>query len=51
MLRGQAERAGLEQEIVRSTQALIKKQRTWFRTQLPAHRTVRVEQAEVASLF
>ena len=51
VLRGQAERAGLEQEIVRSTQALIKKQRTWFRTQLPAHRTVRVEQAEVASLF
>ena len=30
----------LEAEIVRNTRALVKKQRTWFRTQLPATRTV-----------
>jgi tRNA dimethylallyltransferase len=30
----------LEPEIVRNTRALVKKQRTWFRTQLPAVRTV-----------
>lgn len=30
----------LEGEIVRNTRALVKKQRTWFRTQLPSKRTV-----------
>lgn len=30
----------LESEIVKNTRALVKKQRTWFRTQLPAARTV-----------
>lgn len=33
----------LEGEIVRSTRALVKKQRTWFRTQLPAHPLVAPE--------
>lgn len=38
--------------IEKNTRALVKKQRTWFRTQLPAHRTVAVEQlAGVADLF
>ncbi|HEY1794192.1 MAG TPA: tRNA (adenosine(37)-N6)-dimethylallyltransferase MiaA [Opitutaceae bacterium] len=31
---------GLAKAIARSTRALVKKQRTWFRTQLPAHRVV-----------
>ena len=30
----------LAREIAKNTQALVKKQRTWFRTQLPAHRVV-----------
>ncbi|HVU15830.1 MAG TPA: tRNA (adenosine(37)-N6)-dimethylallyltransferase MiaA [Candidatus Didemnitutus sp.] len=30
----------LAPEIVKNTRALVKKQRTWFRTQLPAHATV-----------
>ena len=30
----------LEAEIVKNTRALVKKQRTWFRTQLPPHRAV-----------
>ncbi len=30
----------LEAAIVRNTRALVKKQRTWFRTQLPPHRVV-----------
>jgi tRNA dimethylallyltransferase len=30
----------LESEIVKNTRALVKKQRTWFRTQLPATRSV-----------
>ena len=34
--------AALEGEIVRNTKALVKKQRTWFRTQLPPHRVVNV---------
>jgi len=37
--------------ITRSTLALVKKQRTWFRTQLPPHRCVAAEAAEVATLF
>ena len=30
-------------EIAKNTRALAKKQRTWFRTQLPAHRVVSAE--------
>lgn len=40
MLDGRLSPAGLAAEIARNTRALVKKQRTWFRTQLPAHRTV-----------
>ncbi|MFT3829414.1 MAG: tRNA (adenosine(37)-N6)-dimethylallyltransferase MiaA [Opitutaceae bacterium] len=32
--------AELEAAIVRNTRALVKKQRTWFRTQLPPHRVI-----------
>jgi tRNA dimethylallyltransferase len=37
--------------IVRNTRALVKKQRTWFRTQLPAHALVPARSADVAGLF
>ena len=39
-LDGRRPLAALEGEIVRNTRALVKKQRTWFRTQLPAHRVL-----------
>ena len=32
----------LDAEIVKNTRGLVRKQRTWFRTQLPAHRSVAV---------
>ena len=35
---GKLLRAGLGGEIARNTRALVKKQRTWFRTQLPEHK-------------
>jgi tRNA dimethylallyltransferase len=41
-LDGKKPLAALEGEIVRNTRALVKKQRTWFRTQLPPHRVVDV---------
>ena len=37
---GAAELAG---EIIKNTRGLVRKQRTWFRTQLPAHRVVAAE--------
>jgi tRNA dimethylallyltransferase len=40
MLEGELPEAQLRAEIVQNTRALAKKQRTWFRTQLPAHRVV-----------
>ncbi len=40
LLDGKKPPAALEGEIVRNTRALVKKQRTWFRTQLPEHRIV-----------
>jgi tRNA dimethylallyltransferase len=44
----QAELAGA---IARNTRALVKKQRTWFKTQLPAHRTVDAASGRVDDLF
>ncbi len=46
-LDGRKPLAALEGEIVRNTRALVKKQRTWFRTQLPPHRVVDVADVEV----
>ena len=40
VLDGRLPETELAAEIVRNTRALVKKQRTWFRTQLPAHRAV-----------
>ncbi len=37
--------------IVRNTRALVKKQRTWFRTQLPAHALTPAESADLGRLF
>jgi tRNA dimethylallyltransferase len=42
-LDGRLPEAGLAAEIAKNTRVLVKKQRTWFRTQLPAHRVVRAE--------
>jgi tRNA dimethylallyltransferase len=42
----------LRGEIIANTRALVKKQRTWFRTQLPTHRLVQAaELREVDALF
>lgn len=51
MLEGRISRDELPGEIARNTRALVKKQRTWFRTQLPVHRVVDADAADVASLF
>lgn len=40
MLDGAMPEARLAGEIARNTRALVKKQRTWFRTQLPEHRVL-----------
>jgi tRNA dimethylallyltransferase len=40
VLQGRAPLGGLAEAIAQDTRALVKKQRTWFRTQLPAHRVV-----------
>jgi tRNA dimethylallyltransferase len=48
---GRIPRSGLEAAIVANTRALVKKQRTWFRTQLPAHRCLEAASAQVETLF
>ena len=40
MLDGRLAEAALGAEIEKNTRALVKKQRTWFRTQLPVHRVL-----------
>lgn len=40
MLDGELPQSRLAAEIVQNTRALVKKQRTWFRTQLPEHRVI-----------
>lgn len=51
VIEGRQPETGLAAEIVRNTRALVKKQRTWFRTQLPVHRVVAAESATLAALF
>lgn len=52
LLDGRLEEAQLAEVIGKNTRALAKKQRTWFRTQLPPHRTLAVaELTNVADLF
>lgn len=50
-LEGRLAEAELAPAIIRNTRALVKKQRTWFKTQLPPHRTVPAAEAAVADLF
>jgi tRNA dimethylallyltransferase len=52
MFEGRLAAQGLASEIEKDTRALVKKQMTWFRTQLPAHRIVAAEEsADPQSLF
>lgn len=50
-LEGRLAEAELAPAIIRNTRALVKKQRTWFKTQLPPHRTVPAAGAAVNELF
>ncbi len=43
VLDGRLPPSGLAAEIAKNTRALVKKQRTWFRTQLPAHRLLHAD--------
>jgi tRNA dimethylallyltransferase len=51
MLEGKLGEAALADEIARNTRALVKKQRTWFRTQLPEHKVVEAAEANAGELF
>lgn len=50
-IEGRLAEAELAAAIGRNTRALVKKQRTWFRTQLPAHPLVPADSADPARLF
>lgn len=52
MLDGKISETDVAAEIAKNTRALVKKQRTWFRTQLPAHRVIDVARiAKADELF
>jgi tRNA dimethylallyltransferase len=51
MLDGKLGEAALADEIAKNTRALVKKQRTWFRTQVPEHKVVMAAEAAVDNLF
>ena len=51
MLDGELPAEGLAAEIAKNTRGLVKKQRTWFRSQMPEHRVVAAAEATVAGLF
>jgi len=50
-LEGRLAEDELAHAIIKNTRALVKKQRTWFKTQLPPHRTVPAAEAAVDGLF
>jgi tRNA dimethylallyltransferase len=50
-LDGKLKREELVAEIAKNTRALVKKQRTWFRTQLPEHRVIAAGAATVEGVF
>ena len=50
-LDGQLPIAELAGRIAQNTRALVKKQRTWFKTQLPPHRLVDATDAQIDQLF
>lgn len=51
MLDGELKESELAGEIAKNTRGLVRKQRTWFRTQLPEHRVIPVEETTVQNLF
>ena len=51
VLDGKRPEESLAAEIVKNTRALVKKQRTWFRTQLPPHQAVMADGLTVDGLF
>ncbi len=52
MLDGHLPEEQLAAEIAKNTRALVKKQRTWFRTQLPPHRVLGIDRlTDVTGLF
>lgn len=51
MLDGDLSPDDLLETIAANTRALVKKQRTWFRTQLPAHRSVAADTAIASGIF
>jgi tRNA dimethylallyltransferase len=51
VLDGALPESALAAEIAKNTRALVKKQRTWFRTQLPPHRVLDAATARMADLF
>jgi len=51
VLLGTAPRESLAEDIARNTRALVKKQRTWFKTQLPSHRIIQTAEVTVENLF
>jgi len=50
-LEGRMPKAELRKTIIQNTRALVKKQRTWFRTQLPEHKVVPACGSYPADLF
>lgn len=50
-IEGRLPEAELAATIVTHTRALVKKQRTWFKTQLPAHRQLAAATAKVVEIF
>jgi tRNA dimethylallyltransferase len=50
-IEGQLPESELAAAIVKNTRGLVKKQRTWFKTQLPAHRQLPAADADVTQLF
>jgi tRNA dimethylallyltransferase len=50
-LEGRLTRAELPEAIARNTRGLVKKQRTWFRTQLPEHKVLPAARGYQAGLF
>ena len=50
MLDGKLASSALAAEIAQNTRMLVRKQRTWFRTQLPEHRVVRLGADEPRAL-
>jgi tRNA dimethylallyltransferase len=51
MIDGLLPATALAAEITKDTRVLVKKQRTWFRTQLPSHRVIAADTATIAGLF